>query len=430
MKKLFILPILLIPFKQSSSQQLVNFIATEACFGEQTYLVGQSDSVINSWKWDLDNDGQTDDAFSQNAFYTYTQSGSFQVTLVGISQYGNSDTITKSVTVNPVPQVNFQADNLCAGKAAIYQSTSTIGSGAIDQYKWDFNNDGQDDDISGPVVSYTCGPPQTYISKLTCVSDKGCTAFSTKTTKVYPQPTAKFTTSNVCDNETAAFTNESDSVLPSDINLWNFGESQPVSSYHATHLYSAPGYYTVTLITVTQNNCKDTVIKPITVFPLPVVTLALTGDSVLFEGDNATLSATGLGLTYLWSNGETNSTISVASSGNYFLTATDANSCTVSDTISVTFQDVSDSVQIINDIVTPNNDGTNDALLIKDIILYSKCDVSVYNVWGDKVYSNSAYNNDWKGTNSSGKDLPAGAYYYIIKCDDKGQLAGNVNILR
>jgi hypothetical protein len=51
-------------------------------------------------------------------------------------------------------------------------------------------------------------------------------------------------------------------------------------------------------------------------------------------------------------------------------------------------------------------------------------------VWNDEVYNVKGYKNDWKGTNKSGEALPAGAYYYIIKCDEKDMIKGNINILR
>jgi gliding motility-associated-like protein len=66
---------------------------------------------------------------------------------------------------------------------------------------------------------------------------------------------------------------------------------------------------------------------------------------------------------------------------------------------------------------SPNNDGIHDKLVI--IRPYNTIiDISVFNRWGNVVYSNSNYQNDWdgKGTgNFAGKDLIDGGYYYTIK---------------
>ena len=48
----------------------------------------------------------------------------------------------------------------------------------------------------------------------------------------------------------------------------------------------------------------------------------------------------------------------------------------------------------------------------------TKIDFEVFNRWGNSVYKNSDYQNDWngKGTgNFLGKDLPNGTYYCIYK---------------
>ncbi|MBK8280183.1 MAG: gliding motility-associated C-terminal domain-containing protein [Saprospiraceae bacterium] len=40
--------------------------------------------------------------------------------------------------------------------------------------------------------------------------------------------------------------------------------------------------------------------------------------------------------------------------------------------------------------------------------------LTVYNRWGDLVYRNDDYKNDWEGTNTQGQPLPTGTYYYLL----------------
>jgi gliding motility-associated-like protein len=80
-------------------------------------------------------------------------------------------------------------------------------------------------------------------------------------------------------------------------------------------------------------------------------------------------------------------------------------------------------------LFTPNNDGFNDTWEIPDILSYGRCDVRVFNRWGQQVYANKNYDNLWDGT-SNGKPLPDGAYYFIIKTENSGTITGTVNIVR
>jgi gliding motility-associated-like protein len=66
-------------------------------------------------------------------------------------------------------------------------------------------------------------------------------------------------------------------------------------------------------------------------------------------------------------------------------------------------------------VITPNGDGVNDELRFPCLEnpLFPLNKLTVFNQWGDEVYSASPYGNDWTGT-FRGKDLPVGTYYYIL----------------
>lgn len=73
-----------------------------------------------------------------------------------------------------------------------------------------------------------------------------------------------------------------------------------------------------------------------------------------------------------------------------------------------------------NDIVTPNGDGINDTWTIINIERFSGTVVRIFNRWGNEVFRTNTYNNDWNGTNQSGKTLPAGSYYYQLDQSGNG----------
>jgi gliding motility-associated-like protein len=76
-------------------------------------------------------------------------------------------------------------------------------------------------------------------------------------------------------------------------------------------------------------------------------------------------------------------------------------------------------------IITPNDDGVNDAFVIPCLYsgIYENSRLEVYNQWGSIVHSSDNYNNNWKGT-YNGKPLPVGTYYYILRLGD-----GNKDII-
>lgn len=89
-----------------------------------------------------------------------------------------------------------------------------------------------------------------------------------------------------------------------------------------------------------------------------------------------------------------------------------------------------DQVLFIPNVLTPNGDGYNDTWFIKNVELFPRNSVQIVNRWGDVVYQNKNYRNNWAGE-YGGQPLPAGTYYYILDLgDDWGLFKGDVTILR
>ncbi|NND76661.1 MAG: HYR domain-containing protein, partial [Flavobacteriales bacterium] len=78
---------------------------------------------------------------------------------------------------------------------------------------------------------------------------------------------------------------------------------------------------------------------------------------------------------------------------------------------------------IVPNAISPDNDGTNDALVIEGIENFDN-EVIVYNRWGQTLYKAKNYQNDWYGTGKNGKTLPPDTYYYIVKLDELKDYAG------
>lgn len=102
-------------------------------------------------------------------------------------------------------------------------------------------------------------------------------------------------------------------------------------------------------------------------------------------------------------------TITGGELGIYSLKITNQFGCESTKTV-----DVVRNICFIPNVITPNNDETNESF---DLTGFGVTKLEIYNRWGRKVYEKSNYLNEWHGQNMNGGLLPDSTYYYIIKLD-------------
>jgi gliding motility-associated-like protein len=117
------------------------------------------------------------------------------------------------------------------------------------------------------------------------------------------------------------------------------------------------------------------------------------------------------------------------------------------DVIATTEQGCTDSIRlytkIINDVTignvfSPNGDGINDIWRVPKSYLFPDLSIEIFDRWGSLVWS--ARGDDaakgWNGKSNSGKKMPIGTYYYVIKYNIDAQganwkpITGSVTIVR
>jgi gliding motility-associated-like protein len=140
---------------------------------------------------------------------------------------------------------------------------------------------------------------------------------------------------------------------------------------------------------------------------------------------------------YKWSTPKMDTTVKVKDLDNnksYFVIVTDANNCGTAPGVGTA--QCSSFCLKGGAVLTPNDDAKNDKFDIQ------KCDfknirLQVYNRWGQLVYLNEDYNDQWEGNNQdgkSGKTLPEGVYMYVLRgIEPNGKETtntGTVTILR
>ncbi len=123
--------------------------------------------------------------------------------------------------------------------------------------------------------------------------------------------------------------------------------------------------------------------------------------------------------TYLWSNQVTTANNLNIGKGNYQLTITDNNNCSVDTSFTVGATDV--DCLLIPDLITPNEDGVNDKFEIKGIQYFEKVDIEIYNRWGSKIFSFSGSGveyldpaKQWDGTYKDKEKCSPCSFVYII----------------
>jgi gliding motility-associated-like protein len=96
----------------------------------------------------------------------------------------------------------------------------------------------------------------------------------------------------------------------------------------------------------------------------------------------------------------------------YIVTGIDAAGCRNVDSVLVRVNNEAD-VDVV-DVITPNGDGLNDVLFIKNLELYPENSILIFNRWGKEILQRKNYANDWDGT-INGELLPTGVYFYVIQ---------------
>lgn len=229
--------------------------------------------------------------------HTYSNAGIYCVTFcVGPpSPNPTSCTGNCAVTTAIVPiAAGFSYKLGCNGCLNVTNLSAIFGNPAFVTYLWDFGDASTSTLQNPPQHCYTGAG--TYIVKLTVTYNDGtisCTKMAQQT--VVYTPLGINISGPVCSGQPVTFTSAPGGYVTY---MWNFGDGFTAYTSPMTHIYNAPGIYTVTL-TVTDllgNTCtatkKDTVLAGInscTILP-----------AYLCPGSAATLTGPVGPYSYLW----------------------------------------------------------------------------------------------------------------------------------
>jgi len=244
----------------------LDFSFNNICENQTANFVNNSKIAEGSMNfyWNF-GDGQSSSAL--NPEHSYSDYGSYPVTLFSTSDHQCKDTIIKEIKVNPNPTADFSVKNVPYQTPSEFYDSSLVPKGKLKKWTWNFGN-GNTSNEENPVHLYAS--PGTYLTNLTVVTDSGCTHSTSKNIKIYPLPNAKFTAENVCDNDSVFFHNKSAISAGEMSYKWFFGDEETSQKKDPAHMYEKPGTYTVVLVVTSEAQGKDTTSQNITVYPNPV----------------------------------------------------------------------------------------------------------------------------------------------------------------
>lgn len=247
---------------------IVDFLASPLS-GEAPLTVEFEDRSSGSptaWEWDFNSDGNIDST-EQNPSYTFTNPGTYSVTLkagndiiLNVSNVKDNYITVKEKPAAPVVIANFNS-NGTSGKVPLTVRFEDTSSGGPTAWKWDFNSDGTIDSTEkNPVYTYTAAG--TYSVTLTAIN--GTVENTIKKTNYIiagNDPKASFTASPREGEAPLAvqFTDTSTGSVTS--RFWDFGDGSTSNARNPIHTYSVAGTYTVKL-TVTNSFGSDTFEAP------------------------------------------------------------------------------------------------------------------------------------------------------------------------
>ncbi|MFM6983434.1 MAG: PKD domain-containing protein, partial [Chitinophagaceae bacterium] len=189
----------------------------------------------------------------------YNKDGEFTMLLCTESDLGCFDTIRKLIVVHPHPVTAFNAAAVCYPEPVVFNNTSGIKKGSIDEFIWDFG-DNKQAFVASPTHLYPASG--LYNVRLQTVSNYGCrdTLVVNGAANVQEKPKAFFDFDQLStierDQTRLQFNNKSSANATR--YYWDFGNATNSTIQNPIGLFQDTGRWIVTLVSFTSEGCSDT----------------------------------------------------------------------------------------------------------------------------------------------------------------------------
>ncbi|MEQ8909963.1 MAG: PKD domain-containing protein [Vicingaceae bacterium] len=188
----------------------VNFSFNNLCSNDTTEFIDRSNprnnDLLTDWSWEF-GDGTISNM--RNPSHYYAQLDTFKATLTVTTMSGCKDTTSHVVPIRPTPNAWFLLDSTCSKSTSQFTDSSTISSGSITRFSWDFGDPSTNADNSiqeNPLYTYdTLG---NYTVTHSVESNLGCVDSVQRIQIVNPTPLVNFSFDGNCLSDSTFFFDE------------------------------------------------------------------------------------------------------------------------------------------------------------------------------------------------------------------------------
>ncbi|WP_421875093.1 PKD domain-containing protein [Marinoscillum sp.] len=163
----------------------VDEVITAACSQQEVFFdnntIDPNGDPI-SYSWDF-GDGST--STLSDPSHTYSASGTYTIVLEMTTVSSCVYIQERTLTINPLVDVDFSFSNVCDGEEVSFVNNSTISSGSNISYLWDFGDGTSSSQVNPDHTYSTYGE---YSVSLTAESNRGCETVLTQNVDVYRKP--------------------------------------------------------------------------------------------------------------------------------------------------------------------------------------------------------------------------------------------------
>lgn len=233
----------------------------------------EGDPVSRTWSFG-------DDATATGAapVHAYDGAGSYTVRVTATDSNGASSSATRQIVVRPDPGPSSSFDFSPAvpnvGETVTFESSSEASQGSITALTWDFDGDGEFDDLSGPAAKWAFDSPGKHDVRLLAQQTNGRSAVGEASLRVNGLPSADFTwspVSPVAGDSVDLVSTSTDFEGPLAALSWdldgdgNFGDG---SEPRIRQPFTEPGTYDIGL-EVTDSDGQVSTVRKLLVVPAP-----------------------------------------------------------------------------------------------------------------------------------------------------------------
>jgi len=227
----------------------------EACSNASIQFTDDSYGAV-MWEWNF---GEGSTSNEQNPSFTYTAPGNYTVTLFSQDSIGCTAffVLQTPVAIHELPVANASIES-ASGCTPFSINLNNNSEGAV-SYIWDFGN-GVVSQAEAPQYTYT----QSGIYDITLIAEneflcRDTFVLSGINALLLPHADFAALTTAGCTPVEVQFQNNS-SGLENPSFSWNFGNGFTSNETDPLAVFTAPGFYDVSLMVSNQNGCADTML--------------------------------------------------------------------------------------------------------------------------------------------------------------------------